>query len=84
MIQGVQLLHVEIDGPDVTADVFGGDEPGVMAEIVFRIDDPIEHQHLVRTFEAWERQARRLTLVEGKDGVITLVDEDGALYSALG
>ncbi len=84
VIQGVQLLHVEMDGPEVTADLIGGEDPVIMAEIVFRTDDSIEHQRLVRTFEKWEAQATPLTLVQGEDGVITLVDEDGAFESALG
>ncbi len=84
VIPGVQLVHVEADGPQVTADVFGGEEPVIMAEVVFRVDDPSEHRRLVRTFETWEGQARCLTLVQGEDGVVTLVDEDGGFESAPG
>lgn len=84
VIQGVQLLHVETDGPQVTADLIGGEDPVVMAEIVFRTDDSSEHQRLVQTFQKWEGQATPLTLVQGEDGVITLVDEDGTFESALG
>ncbi len=78
LIPGVQLVHVETDGPDITADVFGGEEPVVMAEVVFRTDDATEHQRLVRTFEKSEDQATPLTLVQGEDGVVTLVDEEAA------
>ncbi|HEX2043943.1 MAG TPA: hypothetical protein VHF24_15035 [Acidimicrobiales bacterium] len=81
MIQGVQLLHVEMNGAEVTADLIGGRDPVIMAEIVFHMDDSMEHQRLVRTFEKWEDQATPLTLVQGEDGVITLVDEDGTLES---
>ncbi len=83
VIPGVQLVHVEMDGQEVTADVFGGNEPVVMAEVVFRVDDPVDHERLVETFERWEDQARPLTLVQGEDGVITLVDEGGAFGSPL-
>ena len=75
LIPGVQLVHVETDGPEITADVFGGEEPVVMAEVVFRTDDTTEHQRLVRTFERWESEATPLTMVHGEDGVVTLVDE---------
>ena len=84
VIRGVQIVHVAVDGPEITADVFGGVEPVVAAEVAFRLDDPDEHHRLLQTFLAWERQARPLTLVHGRDGVITLVDEDGAFESALG
>jgi hypothetical protein len=79
LIPGVQLVHVETDGPEITADVFGGGEPVVMAEVVFRTDDTSEHQRLMRTFEQWESQATPLTLVEGEDGVVTLVDEEAVI-----
>ena len=83
VVPGVRLVHVEPRGREITADVFGG-EPVVMAEIVFRIDDPAELQRLVRTFEAWEGESKPLTLVQGRDGVVTLVDEIGAFRSGLG
>ncbi len=83
VIQGVQLLHVELNGAEVTADLIGGHDPVIMAEIVFRMDDSMEHERLVQTFETWEDQATPLTLVQGEDGVITLVDEDGIFQSAL-
>ncbi|MDQ4068078.1 MAG: hypothetical protein M3203_01155 [Actinomycetota bacterium] len=79
MIPGVQLVRVETDGPEITADVFGGEEPVVMAEVVFRTDDSNEHQRLVRTFAKWEDQGTPLTLVHGEDGVVTLLDEDSVL-----
>jgi hypothetical protein len=82
VIQGVQLLHVETDGDEVTADLIGGKDPVIMAEIVFRMDDSLEHERLARTFAKWESQATPLTLVQGEDGVITLVDEDGIFESA--
>jgi hypothetical protein len=81
---GVQLLHVEKNGQEVSADLIGGEDPVVMAEIVFHADDTTEHQRLVQTFETWEEKATPLTLVTGEDGVITLVDEDGTFESALG
>ena len=84
VIQGVQLLHVEKNGQEVSADLIGGEDPVVMAEIVFHADDTTEHQRLVQTFETWEAKATPLTLVTGEDGVITLVDEDGTFESALG
>lgn len=84
VIPGIQLVHVESQGVEVTADVFGGDDPVIMAEVVFRVDDPVEHQHVVRTFREWEGQGRVLTLVRGTDGVVTLLDEDAAFDSALG
>ena len=83
VVPGVQLVHVETDGPEITADVFGGGEPVVMAEVVFCIDDPVERQRLVRTFEAWQGEGKPLTLVQGRDGVVSLVDERGAFGSAL-
>ncbi len=55
-----------------------------MVEIVFRTDDSAEHQRLVRTFEKWEDEATPLTLVQGEDGVITLVDEDGTFRAVSG
>lgn len=84
VIQGVQLLHIDNDGGEVTADLIGGESPVVMAQIVFRTEDSMEHQRLLRTFEKWEAQATPLTLVQGEDGVVTLVDEDGTFESALG
>ncbi len=56
----------------------------IMVEIVFRTDDSAEHQRLVRTFEKWEDEATPLTLVQGEDGVITLVDEDGTFRAVSG
>ena len=79
LIPGVQLVHVETDGSEITADVFGGEEPVVMAEVVFRTDDTYEHQRLVRTFERWESEATPLTMVQGEDGVVTLVDEEAVI-----
>ncbi len=84
VIPGVQLVHVDRDGQEVTADVFGGSDPVVMAEVVFRVEDPVAHERLVHTFEKWEDQARPLTLVHGEQGVIALVDEDGATRSEFG
>lgn len=84
VVPGVQLVHVSTDGREVTADVFGGDERVVVAEVVFCIEDPVEHQRVVSTFWTWEDQARPLTLVQGEDGVVSLVDEDGVFESALG
>ncbi len=83
VIEGVQLLHVNMDGSEVTADLIGGEDPVVMAEIMFRTDDSLEYQRLVRTFEAWEQQATPLTLIQGEDGVVTLVDEEGTFQSAV-
>ena len=79
LIPGVQLVHVETDGSEITADVFGGEEPVVMAEVVFRTDDTSEHQRLVRTFERWKSEATPLTMVQGEDGVVTLVDEEAVI-----
>lgn len=84
VVQGVRLVHIDVDGSEVTADVFGGDDPVVMAEVVFRIDDATEQELLVQTFQAWERRSTALTLVHGEDGVVSLVDEDGAFQAALG
>ncbi len=83
MVPGVQVLRVEQDGPAVTADIFGGDNPLVMGEVEFRIDDPIEHQRVYRTFKEWEGKANLLTLVEGEDGVVTLLDEAGTFASSM-
>lgn len=83
VIPGVQVLRVEQDGPIVTADVFGGENPAVMGEVEFRIDDPAEHERIFRTFKEWEDNANVLTLVEGEDGVITLLDEGSAFTSAM-
>ncbi len=83
VIEGVQLLHVDVDGSEVTADLIGGEDPVVMVEIVFRTDDPQEYQRLVRTFEGWEHRATPLTLIQGEDGVVTLVDEEGTFQSAV-
>ena len=58
VIEGVQLMHVETDGAEVTADLFGGEDPVIMAEIVFRTDDAMEQQRLVRTFGKWRRNPR--------------------------
>ena len=77
VIPGVQLLHIERDGPEVCADLFGGDDLVIMAEIVFRADDSAEHRRLVQTFETWEANATPLTLVQGEDGVVTLLADDG-------
>ncbi len=79
LIPGIQLVHVEMDGAELTADIFGGEEPVVMAEIVFRADDSTEYARLARTFEKWEEEATPLTLVQGEDGVVTLVDEGGGV-----
>lgn len=83
VIAGVQLLRVEQDGPVVRADVFGGNEAAVVGEVEFRIDDPTEYRRVVQTFRAWEGNANMLTLVEGEDGIVTLVDEGDAFNSAL-
>ncbi len=83
VIPGVQLLRVEQDGPVVRADVFGGNEPAVVGEVEFRIDDPTEYRRVVQTFRAWEGNANMLTLVQGEDGVVTLVDEGEAFNSAV-
>lgn len=84
VIQGIQLLHVEMDGTEVTADFIGGRDPVLMAEIVFRTDDSLDQARLLRTFEKWEDEATPLTLVQGEDGVVTLIDEDGTFRSAMG
>lgn len=84
VIPGVRIVHVETEGAEITADVFGGDGTVVVAEVVFRLDDTLEHLRLLHTFVTWERNARPLTLVQGRDGVVTLVDESGAFDSALG
>ncbi len=84
VIPGVQLVRIDMDGPEITADVFGGNEPVVMAEVVFSVEDPVDHERLAHTFKKWEDQAKPLTLVEGEDGVVTLVDEDDAFGGALG
>ena len=75
MIPGVQVVHIEQDGEVIVADVIGCGEPVIMAEIVFRADDDAEHRHLVSIFQWWEGAATPLTMVEGEDGVVTLVDE---------
>ncbi len=80
LIRGVQLVHVDTDGPEITADVYGGEEPVAMAEVDFRTLDSNEYRHLLRTFEKWEPEAAPLTLVQGADGVATLVDEEVALH----
>jgi hypothetical protein len=84
VIGGVQVVHVEKDGPEVVADLISSGEPVLMAEVVFHSDDDTQHQRLVQTFERWEVEATPLTLVEGEDGVVTLVDEEGTFQSALG
>ena len=84
VIAGVQVVHVEHDGPELVADLIGSGEPVIMAEVVFRAEDDVQHQHLVGTFERWEGEATPLTLVEGEDGVVTLVDEDGTFQAAGG
>ncbi len=83
VIPAVQVLRVEQDGPVLRADVFGGEDPAVMGEVEFRIDDPTEHERVFRTFKEWEENANVLTLVEGEDGVITLLDEASAFTSAM-
>ncbi len=84
VIQGVQLLHVELNGAEVTADLIGGHDPVIMAEIVFRTDDVMEQQRLVQTFGSWEARSTPLALVHSQDGFVTLSDEDGVFASALG
>lgn len=83
VIAGVQVLRVEQDGPVLTADVFGGEEAVVLGEVEFRIDDPAEQERVFRTFKQWEDNANVLTLVEGEDGVITLLDEATTFSSAM-
>lgn len=83
VIPGVQVLRVEQDGPVLTADVFGGEEAVVVGEVEFRIDDPAEHERVFRTFKEWEDKSSVLTLVEGEDGVVTLLDEATAFGSAM-
>lgn len=83
VFSGVQLLRVEEDGPVVRADVFGGEEPLVMGEVEFRIDDPTEYRRVFHTFKTWEGNSSLLTLVEGEDGVVTLVNEADAFNSAV-
>ena len=41
-----------------------------------------EHRHLVETFQRWEGAATPLTLVEGEDGVVTLVDAEAPFRAA--
>lgn len=84
VIPGVQVVHLEKSGPDVVADLIGTGEPVVMAEIVFRTDDVLERQRLVRTIERWEDEATPLTIVEGEDGVVSIFDEDGTFRSGSG
>ncbi len=83
VVPDVQLVRVETEGPVVTADVFGGDDPVVVGEVVFHVDDPAEHQRVVRTFQEWESEQRLVTLVQGDDGVVTVVDERDAFKKAV-
>ena len=82
VVPGVHLVHVAVDGPEVTADVFGS-EPVVMAEVAFTVEDVNERRRLVRTLDLWNRLSRRLTLIQGEDGVVSLVDEEGVFDAAL-
>lgn len=75
VVPAVQVVRVEADGPMVSADVFGGEDGVIMGEVVFRIEDPAEHERVLRTFREWEGSASPVTLIEGEDGVVTLVDE---------
>lgn len=58
VVPGVQVLRVEQDGPAVMADIFGGENPLVMGEVEFRIDDPTEHQ---RVYRCEARRRRRIS-----------------------
>ncbi|HET9442050.1 MAG TPA: hypothetical protein VFO65_01935 [Acidimicrobiales bacterium] len=83
MVAPVQVVHVEADGTTVSADVFGGEDGVIMGEVVFRIEDPVERARVLRTFREWEGSACPVTLIEGEDGVVTLVDEARAFGTAI-
>ncbi len=83
VVPDVQLVRVEAEGPMVTADVFGGDDPVVVGEVVFHVADPAEQERVVRTFQEWESEQRLVTLVQGDDGVVTVVDERDAFRRAV-
>lgn len=78
LVPGVQLVHVQSDGEVLSVSVFGGEE-AVMAELSFPIPDPLEHHRALRACTRWASEARPVTLVEGVDGVVTLVDDRDAL-----
>ena len=82
VIADVQVVHIEQDGRVLVADLVGSGEPVIMAEVEFRSGDDAEHRQLVETFQRWEGAATPLTLVEGEDGVVTLVDEDDLFRAA--
>jgi hypothetical protein len=82
VIADVQVVHIEQEGRELVADLIGSSEPVVMAEVMVRSADDREHREVVAMFERWEGAATPLTLVEGEDGVVTLVDAEAPFRAA--
>lgn len=83
VMSGVQLVYLEVDGADVTVDVFGGDDVLVMAEIGYHIDDAAARRRIVHMFRSWYDEGTSLTLVQDDDGGATLYDTPAGVESTL-
>jgi hypothetical protein len=76
VVTGVQLLGIESDGTVVSADVFGGEDPVIVDEVAFAIDDPVERTRTLQTLKRWRDESTLLTFLHNEDGSVTLLDEE--------
>ena len=82
VVQGVQVLEVEIDGDEIRVDVFGG-EDCLCGVVIYRFTDREEREYHYRTLTSWRDENTCVTYVS-RDGLVSLVEEEALFNAALG
>ncbi len=82
ILANVRIFAVEVEGPTVRVDVYGGDD-ALCGSVGYDFPNARQRARSVSTLRRWCRNGTVLTLVR-RSGIVTLLDEAGVLEDLLG
>lgn len=82
VIQDLRIFAVEVEGPEVRVDVYGGIE-SICGTLVYTFDDRGQRDERLAVLRRWCEEATSLTYVL-RDGTAALMDEVALFAEAFG